>query len=107
MTGFCSCKTGIHAIPGNNLGAKTQARIQHRHWPLSDFLSFAAPAHPCALKRAENAAAPSQSSPAFDYTDNGMDPLHFLTGLIRAKMEFHINHLEMEWINNEDYNHRP
>ena len=36
-----------------------------------------------------------------------MDPLHFLTGLIRAKMEFHINHLEMEWINNEDYNHRP
>jgi len=21
MTGFCSCKTGIHAIPGNNLGA--------------------------------------------------------------------------------------
>ena len=36
-----------------------------------------------------------------------MDPLHFLTGLIWAKMEFHINHLEMEWINNEDYNNRP
>ncbi len=39
--------------------------------------------------------------------DNGMDPLHFLTGLIRAKMEFHINHLETEWINNEDYNDWP
>ncbi len=29
MTGFCSCKTGIHAIHGNNLGATPQACIQH------------------------------------------------------------------------------
>jgi hypothetical protein len=28
MTGFCSCKTGIHAIPGNNLGTALEARIQ-------------------------------------------------------------------------------
>jgi hypothetical protein len=25
MTGFCSCKTGIHAIHGNNLGAAAEA----------------------------------------------------------------------------------
>ena len=31
MTGFCSCKTGIHAIHGNNLGATIEARFQHRH----------------------------------------------------------------------------
>jgi hypothetical protein len=31
MTGFCSCKTGIHAIPGNNLGAKAEAGIQYRY----------------------------------------------------------------------------
>ena len=60
-----------------------------------------------ASKPAVNAAVRLKSSPVFDYTDNGMDPLHFLTGLIRAKMEFHINHLEMEWINNEDYNNWP
>jgi hypothetical protein len=41
------------------------------------------------------------------YMDNGMDPLHFLTGLIWAKMEVHINHLEAEWINYEDYNDWP
>ena len=28
MTGFCSCKTGIHAIPGNNLGSALVAGIQ-------------------------------------------------------------------------------
>ena len=33
MTGFCSCKTGIHAIRGINLCATPQARFQHR--PLS------------------------------------------------------------------------
>ncbi len=31
MTGFCSCKTGIHAIHGNNLGAAPQASLQYRH----------------------------------------------------------------------------
>jgi len=30
MTGFCSCKTGIHAIHGNNLGAAPQARVPDR-----------------------------------------------------------------------------
>ena len=25
MTGFCSCKTGIHAIPGNNVGKAVEA----------------------------------------------------------------------------------
>ena len=29
MTDFCSCKTGIHAIHGNNLGAMIEAGIQH------------------------------------------------------------------------------
>ncbi len=29
MTGFCSCKTGIHAIPGNDLGAAIEACIQY------------------------------------------------------------------------------
>ena len=29
MTGFCSCKTGIHAIRGNNLDATTQASLQY------------------------------------------------------------------------------
>ena len=71
MTGFCSCKTGIHAIPGNNLGKEIEASIQYRYWPLSDFLSFAAPAHPCALKPAVNAAVRLKSSPVFDYTDVG------------------------------------
>jgi hypothetical protein len=33
MTGFCSCKTGIHAIHGNNLDTAPEARIQYR--PLS------------------------------------------------------------------------
>jgi hypothetical protein len=33
MTGFCSCKTGIHAIPGINLGTTAQASLQYR--PLS------------------------------------------------------------------------
>jgi len=28
MTGFCSCKTGIHAIHGNNLGAAAEACFQ-------------------------------------------------------------------------------
>ena len=27
MTGFCSCKTGIHAIPGNNLGTEIKASV--------------------------------------------------------------------------------
>gem|GEM_PF-2663886 len=27
MTGFCSCKTGIHAIPGNNLGKTVKTSI--------------------------------------------------------------------------------
>ena len=27
MTGFCSCKTGIHAIHGNNLGTTPQPRV--------------------------------------------------------------------------------
>ena len=31
MAGFCSCKTGIHAIHGNNVGAAPEARIRHRH----------------------------------------------------------------------------
>jgi len=31
MTGFCSCKTGIHAIPGNNLGKAIEACVQFRH----------------------------------------------------------------------------
>ena len=31
MAGFCSCKTGIHAIHGNNLGTKAQAGVRHRH----------------------------------------------------------------------------
>ncbi len=31
MTGFCSCKTGIHTILGNNLDATSQAGLQHRH----------------------------------------------------------------------------
>ena len=31
MTGFCSCKTGIHAIPGNNLGTMIDTGIQNRH----------------------------------------------------------------------------
>ena len=30
-TGFCSCKAGIHAVHGNNLGPAPQARIQDRH----------------------------------------------------------------------------
>jgi len=29
MAGFCSCKTGIHAIPGNNLGQATETGICH------------------------------------------------------------------------------
>jgi hypothetical protein len=29
MTGFCSCKTGIHAIHGNNLGSDTETGVQH------------------------------------------------------------------------------
>ena len=31
MAGFCSCKTGIHAIHGNNLGAAPEAHVRHRH----------------------------------------------------------------------------
>ena len=31
MTGFCSCKTGIHAILGNVLGATPEAGFQYRH----------------------------------------------------------------------------
>jgi hypothetical protein len=34
MTGFCSCKTGIHAIPGINLGTTAQTSVQHRHQDL-------------------------------------------------------------------------
>ncbi len=88
MTGFCSCKTGIHAIPGNNLGQALETCVPDRYRPLSDFLSFAAPAHPCALKPAASAVArsrspllrilapatlvrPCTSSPVFDYTDLG------------------------------------
>ncbi len=29
MTGFCSCKTGIHAIHGNNLGTAAQTGLQY------------------------------------------------------------------------------
>jgi hypothetical protein len=29
MTGFCSCKTGIHAIHGNNMGSETETGVQH------------------------------------------------------------------------------
>jgi len=29
MAGFCSCKTGIHAIHGNNLGSETETGIQY------------------------------------------------------------------------------
>jgi hypothetical protein len=31
MAGFCSCKTGIHAFHGNNLGTTTEACLQHRY----------------------------------------------------------------------------
>ena len=31
MTGFCSCKIGIHAILANNLDAAPQASLQYRH----------------------------------------------------------------------------
>ncbi len=31
MTGFCSCKTGIHAIPGNNLGTALETCVPHRY----------------------------------------------------------------------------
>jgi hypothetical protein len=31
MTGFCSCKTGIHALPGNNLGKAIETRLQYRN----------------------------------------------------------------------------
>ncbi len=31
MTGFCPCKTGIHAFHGNNLDATPQESLQHRH----------------------------------------------------------------------------
>ena len=41
--GFCSCKTGIHAIHGNNLGTALETGVQHRHrdlqrlrWPRQD-----------------------------------------------------------------------
>ena len=45
---------------------------------------------------------------AHDYMDNGMDPLHFITGLIRAKMEIENYHLtKAEWIDYEDYNNWP
>ena len=36
MAGFCSCKTGIHAIHGNNLGAALEACVQHRHRDLQE-----------------------------------------------------------------------
>ena len=31
MAGFCSCKTGIRAIHGKNVGAAAQAHVWHRH----------------------------------------------------------------------------
>jgi len=31
MTGFCSCKTGIHAVHGNILGTAPEASFQYRH----------------------------------------------------------------------------
>ena len=31
MAGFCPCKTGIHAIHGNNMGTTPEAGVQHRH----------------------------------------------------------------------------
>jgi len=37
------------------------------------------------IKEGEGAYLPSCL--VVSYMDNGMDPLHFLTGLIRAKME--------------------
>jgi hypothetical protein len=36
MAGFCSCKTGIHAIHGNNLGTAPEAGLQHRHRDLQE-----------------------------------------------------------------------
>jgi hypothetical protein len=30
MTGFCSCKTGIHAIHGNNLGSAIEAGVHQK-----------------------------------------------------------------------------
>ena len=30
MAGFCSCKTGIHAVRGNNLGTAIKERLSHR-----------------------------------------------------------------------------
>jgi len=44
MAGFCSCKTGIHAIHGNNLGATPQAGIQDR--PLLRIPALAALVNP-------------------------------------------------------------
>ena len=29
IAGFCSCKTGIHAIHGNNQGSETETGVQH------------------------------------------------------------------------------
>jgi hypothetical protein len=31
MTGFCSCKIGIHVIHGNNLCSATETGVQYRH----------------------------------------------------------------------------
>ncbi|MEZ5491804.1 MAG: hypothetical protein R3F50_16035 [Gammaproteobacteria bacterium] len=31
ITGFCSCKNGIHATPGNNLGPASEAGDRNRH----------------------------------------------------------------------------
>jgi len=36
MAGFCSCKTGIHAILGNNLGTALEACFHQKRAPLGD-----------------------------------------------------------------------
>jgi hypothetical protein len=50
MTGFCSCKTGIHAIHGNNLGTTIEKGIQHRcrnlfslRWPCKGHSRYVGP----------------------------------------------------------------
>jgi len=47
-----SLSTGSRSHLLNDLGKETETGVPNRHRPLSDFLSFAAPAHPCALKPA-------------------------------------------------------
>ena len=46
MAGFCSCKTGIHAIHGKNLGAAPETRLWHRHGDMSGLRRGAADHRP-------------------------------------------------------------